>query len=163
MQNQLDIRPTTIADVPQILQFIKELASYEKLRHEVVATEALLKESLFGDNPHAEVVIGYYQDQAVGVAVYCHNFSTFMGRSGIYLEDLFIKPEMRGKGFGKQLLKYLAQLAKERNCARLEWSVLDWNEPAIKFYQSLGAQAMDEWTVNRVSGTALDALAAEYG
>jgi GNAT superfamily N-acetyltransferase len=152
------IRPAAIEDTALILQFIKELADYEKLRHEVVADETTLKASLFGETPHAKVVIGEYNGKAVSFALYFHNFSTFLGRPGIYLEDLYVQPQFRGKGLGKILLGYLASLAKELNCGRLEWWVLDWNKPAIDFYQSLGAQPMDEWTVNRVTGDALDNL-----
>lgn len=155
------IRPATINDTALILTFIKELADYEKLLHEVVTDEATLKESLFGDTPHAKVVIGEYNGNPVSFALYFHNFSTFLGRPGIYLEDLYVQPTMRGKGLGKILLGYLASLAKELNCGRLEWWVLDWNKPAIDFYQSLGAQPMHEWTVNRVTGVALDKLAEQ--
>ncbi len=158
---QLIIRPAVIDDVPLILQFIKALAEYEKLAHEVVATEELLKETLFGKQKMAEVVIGYYKGAAVGFALFFHNFSTFVGRPGIYLEDLFVKPEYRGKGFGKALLKHVAKIAKERNCGRFEWSVLDWNEPSIKFYKSLGAKPLNDWRMFRLSGEALTALAGE--
>lgn len=157
--SKLEIREATIADVPLILQFIRELAEYEKLLHEVVATEEILRETLFGEKPSAEVMIGYADKKPAGFALFFHNFSTFLGRPGIYLEDLYVKPEFRGKGFGQQLLAYLAKLAKERNCGRLEWWVLDWNEAAIKFYKNLGAIPMDEWTVFRVTGEALDELA----
>lgn len=153
------IRPATPEDTALILTFIKELADYEKLLHEVVATEATLQESLFGETPHAKVVIGEYDGTAVSFALYFHNFSTFLGRPGIYLEDLYVQPLMRGKGLGKILLGYLASLAIELNCGRLEWWVLDWNKTAVDFYLSLGAQPMDEWTVNRVTGDALDKLA----
>ncbi|MEW5799466.1 MAG: GNAT family N-acetyltransferase [Bacteroidota bacterium] len=156
---ELDILPATINDVPLVLEFIKALAEYERLPHEVVATEELLKQTLFGDRKVAEVVIGYYEQTPVGFALYFHNFSTFLGRPGIYLEDLFVKPEYRGKGFGKALLVYLAKLTKERNCGRLEWSVLDWNEPSINFYKNLGAKPLDDWTMYRVAGRALDQLA----
>ena len=155
------IRSATSNDTALILRFIQELADYEKLLHEVVADEATLKESLFGDTPHAKVVIGEYNGKAVSFALYFHNFSTFLGRPGLYLEDLYVQPNMRGKGLGKILLGYLASLAIELNCGRLEWWVLDWNKPAIDFYQSLGAQPMDEWTVNRVTGEALDKLAQQ--
>lgn len=158
---KLEIKLATIKDIPLILQFIKELAEYEKLLHEVVVTEELLKKSLFGEKPHAEALIGYYGEEPVAFAVIFHTFSTFVGKLGLYLEDLYVKPEMRGKGFGKQLLAYLAKLTKERNCGRLEWAVLDWNEPAIKFYKSLGAEFMNDWTTNRVGGAALDALAKQ--
>jgi GNAT superfamily N-acetyltransferase len=152
------IRPATVEDCALILQFIRELADYEKLLHEVVADEATLKQSLFAETPHAKVVIGEYLGKPVAFALYFHNFSTFLGRPGIYLEDLYVQPNMRGKGLGKILLGYLASLAKDLNCGRLEWWVLDWNKTAIDFYQSLGAQPMGEWTVNRVTGEALDKL-----
>ena len=155
------IRPATIEDAGLILRFIRELADYEKLLHEVIADEATLKQSLFGETPYAKVVIGEYNGVAVSFALYFHNFSTFLGRPGIYLEDLYVQPTMRGKGLGKILLGYLASLAIELNCGRLEWWVLDWNKPAIDFYQSLGAQPMDEWTVNRVAGEALGKLAKQ--
>ena len=155
------IRPATIEDAGLILRFIRELADYEKLLHEVIADEATLKQSLFGETPHAKVLIGEYNGVAVSFALYFHNFSTFLGRPGIYLEDLYVQPTMRGKGLGKILLGYLASLAIELNCGRLEWWVLDWNKPAIDFYQSLGAQPMDEWTVNRVAGQALGKLAKQ--
>ena len=147
------------SDLSLILSFIKELAEYERLSHEVVATEELLREYLFGKNVKAEVVIAYDQDQAVGFALFFHNFSTFVGRPGIYLEDLYVQPHARGRGIGRALLSFLARLAKERGCGRLEWAVLDWNEPAIRFYKNLGAVPMDEWTVFRATGKALDKLA----
>jgi GNAT superfamily N-acetyltransferase len=155
------IKFATIEDIPLILSFIKELAAYEKLSHEVVANEEILKETLFGEHPYAEVIISYYETKPVAFALFFHNFSTFLGRPGIYLEDLYVKPEMRGKGLGKKMLTYLAKLAKERNCGRLEWWVLDWNKSAINFYQKIGAKAMDEWTVYRVTGQALDDLAKQ--
>ena len=155
------IRPATVEDTSLILDFIKELAEYEKLLHEVVTDEATLKNSLFGETSYAKVVIGEYQGKPVSFVLYFHNFSTFLGRPGIYLEDLYVQPQMRGKGLGKILLGYLASLAIELNCGRLEWWVLDWNKPAIEFYKSLGAQPMDEWTVNRVTGDALDKLAKQ--
>ncbi|MDP5031255.1 MAG: GNAT family N-acetyltransferase [Paraglaciecola sp.] len=153
------IRSTTIEDSELILQFIRELAEYEKLLHEVVTDVATLQKNLFGEIQHAKAVIGEYKGQPVAFALYFYNFSTFTGKPGIYLEDLYVKPTARGHGFGKMLLAYLAKLAKEKDCARLEWWVLDWNTPAIDFYRSLGAQPMDEWTVNRVSGPNLDKLA----
>lgn len=156
------IRTALESDVTLVLSFISELAEYEKLSHEVVATEETLRETLFGERKIAEVVIGEWQGNPVAFAVFFHNFSTFLGRPGIYLEDLYVKPEMRGKGIGKVLLSYLAHLAKERKCGRLEWWVLDWNESALKFYRSLGAVPMDEWTVQRVTGQALDELAGEF-
>ena len=158
----LSIRQASIEDCPLILQFIKQLADYEKLLHEVVANVTTLEESLFGDRPYAEVVIAEHQDQPVGFALFFHNYSTFLGQPGLYLEDLYIQPEMRGKGFGKTLLAYLANLALERNCGRLEWWELDWNQSAKDFYQSLGAEPMDDWTVNRVTGDALSKLASQF-
>ena len=157
----LEIKSATITDIPLILTFIKDLAEYEKLLHEVVATEDVLRETLFGERRYAEVIIAYQNQQPAGFALFFHNFSTFLGRPGIYLEDLYVKPEFRGQGIGQKLLAYLARLAKERNCGRLEWWVLDWNETAINFYKSIGAQPMDEWTVFRVTGDALDKLAAK--
>ncbi len=154
-----NIKSATIEDVPLILTFIKELAEFEKLLHEVTATEAILRETLFGDNPKAEVIIAYYGNNPIGFALFFHNFSTFLGKPGIYLEDLYVKPEVRGRGVGKKMLQYLAQLTLERNCGRLEWWVLDWNQQAIDFYRSIGAIAMDEWTVQRVTGDALKKLA----
>jgi GNAT superfamily N-acetyltransferase len=155
----LSIRPATRADLPLIAQFIRDLADYEKLAHEVRFDEATLGEKLFGARPYAEVVIGEIGGAAQGFALFFHNFSTFEGRPGIYLEDLFVRPEARGSGLGKALLAHLAKLCVERGCARLEWSVLDWNAPAIGFYQGLGARMMDEWTVMRVDGDALTELA----
>jgi GNAT superfamily N-acetyltransferase len=146
-------------DVPLILSFIKELAEYERLSHEVVATEELLRASLFGERPVAEVLIAYQDGAAVGFALFFHNFSTFMGLPGIYLEDLYVQPHARGKGIGRALLVRLARLAKERGCGRLEWAVLDWNEPAIRFYRNLGAVPMHEWTVFRATDESLDRLA----
>lgn len=159
MNPSFHIKPATIHDVPLILSFIKELAEYEKLTHEVVATEALLRENLFGPKKHAEVVIGYLDNEPVGFALFFHNFSTFLGKPGIYLEDLFVRESARGKGIGQKMLAFLAKLAKGRDCGRLEWWVLDGNESAIGFYKSIGAKPMDEWTVFRVSGNALDDLA----
>jgi GNAT superfamily N-acetyltransferase len=156
----LTIRPATPADLPLIAQFIRDLADYEKLAHEVRFDDATLGEKLFGPRPYAEVVIGELNGTPQGFALFFHNFSTFEGRPGIYLEDLFVRPAARGSGLGKALLAHLAKLCVERDCARLEWSVLDWNTPAIGFYQSLGARLMDEWTVMRVDGGALAELAA---
>ena len=157
---KIGIRPATEEDVPLILSFVRELAGYERLSHEVSATEDLLRFHLFGERREAEVVIGQYADEPAGFALFFHNFSTFLGRPGMYLEDLYVKPEFRGKGIGRAVLAYVAGLAKERDCGRLEWSVLDWNEPAIKLYRSIGAVPMDDWTVYRVTGKALDELAA---
>jgi GNAT superfamily N-acetyltransferase len=154
----LSIRSATPADLPLIAQFIRDLAAYEKLAHEVRFDEAVLGDRLFGPRPYAEVIIGEVDGVPQGFALFFHNFSTFEGRPGIYLEDLFVRPEARGAGLGKALLAALARLAVERDCARLEWSVLDWNAPSIGFYKSLGARMMDEWTVMRVDGAALQSL-----
>ena len=155
----------TPADLPLIAQFIRDLAEYERLSHEVRFDEAALGERLFGQSaggrPYAEVLIGEVDGAAQGFALFFHNFSTFEGKPGIYLEDLFVRPEARGAGLGKAFLQRLAQLAVERDCARLEWWVLDWNEPAIRFYKALGAKPMDEWTTFRVDGDALAALSGE--
>ncbi|HEX8431565.1 MAG TPA: GNAT family N-acetyltransferase [Longimicrobium sp.] len=160
MTTPLRIRPALPADVPLILHFIRRLAEYERLAHEVVATEEILRDSLFGARPAAEVVIAEWEGAPAGFALFFHNFSTFLGRPGLYLEDLFVEPEQRGRGIGRALLGHLARVATERGCGRLEWSVLDWNRDAIRFYRSLGAEAMDDWTVYRVTGDALAALAA---
>lgn len=154
------IRPATESDVPLILRFIRDLAEYERLLHLVVATEDLLRTTLFGERPYAEVVFACEDGVEVGFAIFFHNYSTFLGQPGIYLEDLFVDPSKRGRGYGKKLLQYLARLAVERNCGRLEWAVLNWNEPSINFYKSLGAKAQDEWQVYRVTGEALTALAS---
>jgi GNAT superfamily N-acetyltransferase len=147
-------------DVPTILQLIQGLADYEKLSHEMVGTEDLLREHLFGERPFVEVLLADVDGRSVGFALFFHNYSTFLTRPGIYLEDLFVLPEERGRGYGKALLSALARLAYERGCGRLEWSVLDWNEPSITFYRALGAISMDEWTINRVTGEALKNLAS---
>jgi GNAT superfamily N-acetyltransferase len=149
----------TRADLPLIAQFIRDLADYERLAHEVRFDEAVLGDRLFGTRPYAEVLIGELDGTPQGFALFFHNFSTFEGKPGVYLEDLFVRPEARGSGLGKALLAALAQIAIERDCARLEWWVLDWNDPAIQFYKKLGAKPMDEWTTFRVDGDALDALA----
>jgi GNAT superfamily N-acetyltransferase len=154
----LSIRPATLADLPLIAQFIRDLAEYERLAHEVRFDEAGLGERLFGARPYAEVLIGEIDTSPQGFALFFHNFSTFEGKPGIYLEDLFVRPDARGSGLGKALLAALAQLAVERDCARLEWAVLDWNEPSIGFYKALGARPMDEWTVFRMDGEALQRL-----
>ena len=156
----LSIRSATPADISLIGQFIRDLAEYEKLAHEVRFDEAVMAQKLFGPRPYAEVLIGEIDGTPQGFALFFHNFSTFEGRPGIYLEDLFVRPDARGSGLGKALLGKLAALAVERDCARLEWSVLDWNTPAIDFYKALGARAMDEWTVYRVDDDALTGLAA---
>jgi len=155
----LKIRAATEADVPVILSFIRQLAEYERLSHEAIMTEEILRESLFGPRPFAEVLLGYAGDQPVTFAVFFHNFSTFLGRPGLYLEDLFVIPEMRGRGYGRAMLVELARIAQERKCGRFEWSVLDWNEPAIGFYKKLGAVPMGEWTVFRMTGKSLQDLA----
>lgn len=155
------IRFAEETDVKLILDFIKELADYEKLLHEVVATEEILRESLF-ERKAAEVIIAEYKGEPIGFALFFHNFSTFLGKPGIYLEDLYIRPEMRGIGYGKTLLAFLAKLAIERNCGRFEWWCIDWNEPSINFYKSIGAIPMDEWTVFRVKNEALINLANEF-
>jgi GNAT superfamily N-acetyltransferase len=154
------IERATERDVSTILEMINALAVYERRSDQVVATEAGLREALFGPRPDAEVLIAYADGTPAGFALFFHNFSTFLGRRGLYLEDLFVKPEMRGSGIGKRLLAELARLAVERKCGRFEWAVLDWNEPAIGFYKKLGAEPMNEWTVFRVSGEALERLAA---
>ncbi|MCC6726535.1 MAG: GNAT family N-acetyltransferase [Saprospiraceae bacterium] len=155
-----NLRPATTEDVPLILAFIKELAEYERMLDQVVATEEMLRETLFGQRPGAEVILCHEGEKPVGFALFFHNFSTFRGRPGIYLEDLFVRPAFRGKGYGKMLLQALARLCVERNCARLEWSVLDWNTPSIEFYNSLGAAPMEEWTVFRLTDDSLAKLAA---
>ena len=156
----LEIRNATVADVPLILTFIRDLAIYEKLEHKVVATEDKLRETLFGTPRFAEVIIGEEEGQPVGFALFFHNYSTFLARPGIYLEDLFVKPEARGHGYGRELLARLAKIASDRGCGRLEWAVLDWNAPAIGFYESLGAVPLDDWRTFRLMGDALDRLAA---
>ena len=158
---QFRIEPATVDDTPLVLKFIKGLAEYEGLEHEVVATEEGLRKAMFGPKPSAEAVIGYSGDEPVGFALFFHTFSTFLGSSSLYLEDLFVLPEWRGKGLGRQLLSHLARIALDRDCQRLEWSVLDWNEPSIRFYQGLGAIPKDEWTTYRLSGEALEKLGSE--
>lgn len=156
--NNLIFRFAERKDVPLILKFIKDLAEYEKMLDEVVATEALLEEWLFDKNK-AEVIFAMTAEKEIGFALFFHNFSTFLGRSGIYLEDLYVRPEYRGLGYGKAILKKLAQIAVERGCGRLEWWCLDWNQPSIDFYLSLGAEAMKDWTVYRIAGDTLNQLA----
>ena len=145
--------------MPQILAFIRELAEYERLTDLVKATEEDLRRALFGERRYAEVILAREEDTPVGFALFFHNFSTFRGQPGIYLEDLYVKPEFRGRGIGRALLERLAQITVERRCGRLEWAVLDWNEPAIKFYENLGAAPLDDWTVFRLTGEALLRLA----
>lgn len=156
--NGLSLRSAGVDDVATILRFIKGLADYEKLGHEVVATEDGLRRSLFGERSFAEVIFACEGAQEVGFALFFHNYSTFLGRPGIYLEDLFVDPNYRGKGYGKALLKELARIAVERQCGRLDWAVLDWNAPAIRFYESLGAELMTEWQTFRLTGDALKRL-----
>jgi GNAT superfamily N-acetyltransferase len=153
------IDEATERDVPIVLALIRALAEYERMSSEVVATEADLREALFGPKPAAEVVIAYVGDEPVGFALFFQSFSTFLGKPGLYLEDVFIKPAWRHRGFGRRLVAHLASIAVGRGYGRMEWSVLDWNEPAIRFYRSLGARAMDDWTVNRLTGDSLAALA----
>ena len=155
----LDIRPATAGQVRLIMNFIKEMAEYEKLTHEVVADEDILRENLFGKNRSAEAVIGYYKEKPVGYAMFFYNFSSFTGKPGLYIEDIYVKTEHRGKGFGRALLLYLARLARDKKCARMEWAVLTWNEPAINFYKKMGAVSMDEWRIFRLSGESLKKLA----
>ncbi len=155
----LSIRFAERTDLPLIAQFIRDLAEYERLAHEVRFDEAVLGDRLYGERRYAEVLIGEIDGEAQGFALFFHNFSTFEGKPGVYLEDLFVRPEARGSGLGKALLAALAQIAVDRDCARLEWSVLDWNEPSIAFYKKLGARFLDEWTVMRVDGNALTELA----
>lgn len=160
MTAPITIRPATEQDIPTILGFIRDLAKYEHLEHEVVATESSLRQTLFGARPYAEVVFASLDGIPQGFALFFHNYSTFLGKPGIYLEDLFVRPEARGRGIGKYLLTWLAQTAVERNCGRLEWSVLDWNEPSIGFYRSLGAVLKSEWQIFRLTGDALTNLAS---
>lgn len=160
-KTRLTIRSAVERDVPTIMRFIRGLADYEKLSHEVVADEELLRRNLFGPVPYAEVALACEGETEVGFALFFHNFSTFLGRPGIYLEDLFIDPAYRGKGYGKALLAHLAELAVERDCGRLDWAVLDWNAPAIDFYKSLGAVQMEDWLTFRLTGDALKQMAKQ--
>ena len=171
VEPEVRIAPATAADAPVLLALIRGLAEYERMTADCVATEAALRESLFGPRPAAEAVIAWAPDERggggapvpVGFALYFHNYSTFLARRGLYLEDLFVRPEWRGRGLGKRLLAHVARVAVDRGCARLEWSVLDWNEPALRFYRALGAAALDGWTVHRLTGEALERLAAAAG
>jgi GNAT superfamily N-acetyltransferase len=151
MRFDFNIRAARVEDVPIILQLIRDLATYERAPDEVTATEEQLVDVLFSERPAAEVLLAFERESPVGFAVYFYNFSTWLGRPGLYLEDLFVKPEKRGKGYGRALLVELARIARDRGCGRMEWAVLNWNEPAIKFYQALGAKPMDEWTVFRLT------------
>jgi GNAT superfamily N-acetyltransferase len=155
------IRPATVTDVPIILELIRELATYERAPNEVVATEKQLANVLFGQRPAAEVVLAFEAETSVGFAVFFHNFSTWLGQSGLYLEDLFVRQEARGKGYGRALLVHLAKIARDRGCGRMEWAVLDWNEPAIEFYRKLDAKPLDEWTVFRLTREGIVKLAGE--
>ncbi len=151
----LRIRAAKESDVPMILDFIRQLADYERLSHAVAATEQALRETLFGARPYAEVLVAHWDEEPAGFALFFHNYSTFLAKPGIYLEDLFVNPSARGRGIGKALLTRLAELAIERHCGRVEWSVLDWNAPSIEFYRRMGATPMDEWTIFRLTGDAL--------
>jgi GNAT superfamily N-acetyltransferase len=157
----LSVRAVREDEVELVLAFIRELAEYERLAHEVRATADDIRAALFGTRPYAEAVIGCVEGQACGFALFFHNFSTFVGKPGLYLEDLYVRPGARGRGLGSYMLAWLARLALERGCGRFEWAVLDWNEPALKVYRSLGARAADDWTLHRVTGEALIQLAAK--
>jgi len=156
---EFHIRPATPEDIPLVLAFVRELAEYEHLIHLVSVTEARLRESLFGERPGAEVLLGFAGETPAGFAVYFHNFSTFLGVKGLWLEDLYVRPALRGNGYGRALLLHVAGIARVRGCGRFEWAALDWNETAIRFYKSLGAGALDDWTIFRVTGPALEKLA----
>ena len=160
MSDSLRIRPAVAADAALILSLIRELADYEHMLDQVTATEAGIRTTLFGAKPAAECVIAELDGKPAGFALFFHNYSTFLGQPGLYLEDLYVKPELRSRGIGRKLLAHLAHLALERGCGRFEWAVLDWNEPAIRFYQGLGAKMMDAWRINRLTGEALEKLAA---
>ena len=159
MASRFLIRPATQGDVAVILELVRALADYERLSHLVSATEDRVREALFGEHPGAEVVLAVEGETAVGFAVFFHNFSTFLGRKGLWLEDLFVKPEHRRRGYGKALLLHLARIAHERGCGRFEWAALDWNTPAWEFYRALGAVPLEDWTMFRVTGEALEKLA----
>ncbi len=159
---KITIHAAEKADVPALFQLVKDLAEYERLAHAVTGTETQLAECLFGARPYAEAVIAQLDNEPVGFALFFHNFSTFLTQPGLYLEDLFVKPTVRGKGVGEALITYLATIAVERNCGRFEWAVLDWNEPAIQFYRKMGAVSMDDWRVQRVTGETLNAMAARF-
>ena len=160
MSEPLRIRIATRADIPVLLELIRGLAEYEKLTHLVTADEPLLERELFAPGSHVEAILGFAGGAAAGFAVYFHNFSTFLGRRGLYLEDLFVRPDQRGRGYGRALLLHVARIAHERGCGRFEWMALDWNEPAIRFYKALGATELPEWRLFRVTGEALARLAA---
>lgn len=158
---KINIRPTTVSDVPLIFKFIKELAKYENLENHVTATEEIIKESLFGKKQYAEALIVEADSKPVGLVLFFHNFSTFIGKPGIYIEDLYLKEEFRGMGIGRKIFEYLSNLAKERNCGRIDWVVLDWN-PARKFYEKMGAVPVDNWLIYRLTGDKLDELSENY-
>ena len=163
MKNQnFAIRPATIGDVPIILELIRDLATYERAPHDVTATEEQLTDVLFGEKRAAEVLLAFEGDTPIGFAVFFHNFSTWVGRPGLYLEDLFVRPEHRGKGYGRALLVYLAGIARDRGCGRMEWAVLDWNAPAIDFYKKLGAAPLEEWKIFRLTHNGIAKLAADH-
>jgi GNAT superfamily N-acetyltransferase len=155
----LRIESATPQDLPAIVNLVKQLAQYERLAHAMVASEDDFRQALFGPDRHAHAMVAFWDDAPVGLALYFRTFSTFLGRSGIYLEDIFVEPEYRGRGIGKALLQRLARIAKEQNCGRMEWSVLTWNQPSIDFYHKLGAVTLEEWRVFRLTGDALEALA----
>src|SRR5438067_13807668 len=159
MQTDFKIRSARVADVPIILQLIRDLATYERAPNEVWATEEQLVDVLFGKKPAAEILLAFENETPVGFAVFFHNFSTWLGRPGLYLEDLFVKPEVRGKGYGRALLVQLAKIARDRGCGRMEWAVLDWNDPAIQFYNKLGAGSLDDWRVFRLTSDGIGRLA----
>ena len=161
MQNLFEIRPASKKDIPTLLKFIKQLAEQGKLSHELVATEEILEESLFGQRPYAEVIIGYLNQEPVSYALFVHNFATLFGRPGLYLVDLFVTAEARNKGIGRNMLIYLAKLAIDRKCCRFEWSVLHWNEKAISLYKNIGAKEMSDWRVYRLSGESLNKFSSE--
>jgi GNAT superfamily N-acetyltransferase len=160
--NNFELRPPTRDEVHLVAGFIRELAEYERLSHECLITEESLRDSLFCERPHAESLLAFLDGNAIGFCLYFFNYSTFLGKPGLYLEDLYVQPEYRNKGFGKQILSRLATIALERGCGRFEWAVLDWNEPSIAFYRKIGAQPMNDWTVQRLTGQALEDLSQSF-
>jgi GNAT superfamily N-acetyltransferase len=161
MKKKFSIRPAAPEDVPVIFGLVRELAAYEKLSHEVTATEELLRRHLFGERRHAEAILVWVEEECAGFALFFHNFSTFLGKPGIYLEDLYVRPEFRGRGYGRAMMIHLARLARERDCGRFEWAVLNWNQPSLDFYRSIGALPMSDWAIQRVVGAALEKLAEQ--
>ena len=161
--DNFELRHPLPDEVPLILGFIRELAEYERLSHECVITEEALRDSLFGSRPYAETLLAFLDGKAIGFCLFFHNYSTFLGKPGLYLEDLYLQPDFRNQGFGKRILSHLAALTLERGCGRFEWAVLDWNEPSIAFYRNIGAEPMNDWTVQRLAGEGLKALAASKG